>query len=217
MRTVVRIYFWINAFVFFDCMPSSVMAGHMVTLSLVFWGTSTLFFTVAAPTQHSHQQWTMLLFSPCSQKYLLFVVHFQNEFDFYNIFISIFFFFLSWKDYSKLRAINLPWKNAFNSGSHRRLLMILILKFTKVIWTKKYIKFCEVRFFNVICLEKNSTAVMIITTHQTTQILTWVRSELPVSLPCNLSDDAGLLLKQYLMAAELWDSTFWTHVETAKP
>lgn len=194
---------------------STVIAGHMVTVSLVFWGSSTPFSTVAAPT--CHQQWTTFPFSPYSQKHLLFVAHFQNEFDFYNIFISMSFFFkfLSWKDCSKLRAINLPWKNAYNSGSHRRLPMIL--KFTKIIWTKKYIKFCEVRFLNVICLGKNSTAVMIITTHQTTQILTWMRGELPVSVLCNLSDDAGLLLKQYLMAAELWDSTFWTHVEAARP
>ena len=218
MKTVVRIYFWINAFVFFDCMPSSVMAGHMVTLSLVFWGTSTLFFTVAAPTHiptNSEQRFSFLhvLKNICYLWYIFRMSLIITTF----LFQCFFFLFLSWKDYSKLRAINLPWKNAFNSGSHRRLLMILILKFTKIIWTKKYIRFCEVRFFNVICLEKNSTAVMIITTHQTTQILTWMRSELPVSVPCNLSDDAGLFLKQYLMTAELWDSTIWIHVETAKP
>ena len=45
----VHVSFWISVFGFFDIYPEVELLGYMVVLFLVFWETSILFSTVAAP------------------------------------------------------------------------------------------------------------------------------------------------------------------------
>ena len=49
MNIGVHVSFWIGVFVFLNIYPGVELLGHMVALFLVFWGTSILFSTVAAP------------------------------------------------------------------------------------------------------------------------------------------------------------------------
>ena len=49
MNTEVHASFQISVFIFFGYIPWSGILDHMVILFLVFWGTSILFSTVAAP------------------------------------------------------------------------------------------------------------------------------------------------------------------------
>ena len=66
MNIGVHVTFWISVLVFSDTHPGVELLNHMVVLFLVFWETSILFSTAAAPNLHSHQQCRRVPFFPTS-------------------------------------------------------------------------------------------------------------------------------------------------------